>query len=161
MFGSSRKTQVSRFFRTYEKILQDPGFKSFVENQTGATGVSDLSRASTAFFDKDITLVFIVNMAAAYAKTKLREPTMVRALVGKTQGNEFNIVKSFKNYLEQDIINGIKDGDPEPLKLLKKVEDMIEDSGMGFVKKQPEKKKKGEPVSEAAILRSIIRRAIR
>ena len=38
---------------------------------------------------------------------------------------------------------------------------MIEDSGMGFVKKQVEKKKKGEPVSEAAILRSIIRRAIR
>ena len=161
MFGSSRKMQVSKFFRTYEKILQDPGFKAFVENQTGATGVSDLSRASTAFFDKDITLVFIVNMAAAYAKTKLREPTMVHSLVGKTQDDEFNIVKSFKNYLEKDVIDGIKDGDPEPLKLLKKVEDMIEDSGMGFVKKQPEKKKKGEPVSEAAILRSIIRRAIR
>jgi hypothetical protein len=123
--------------------------------------VSDLSRASTAFFDKDNTLVFIVNMAAAYAKTKLREPTMVHALVGKTQGNEFNVVKSFKNYLEKDIIDGIRDGDVEPLKLLKKVEGMIEDSGMGFVKKQAEKKKKGEPVSEAAILRSIIRRAIR
>jgi len=161
MFGSSRKMQVTKFFRTYEKILQDPGFKAFVENQTGATGVSDLSRASTAFFDKDNTLVFIVNMAAAYAKTKLREPTMVHALVGKTQGNEFNVVKSFKNYLEKDIIDGIRDGDAEPLKLLKKVESMIEDSGMGFVKKQVEKKKKGEPVSEAAILRSIIRRAIR
>lgn len=161
MFGSSRKMQVTKFFRTYEKILQDPGFKAFVENQTGATGVSDLSRASTAFFDKDNTLVFIVNMAAAYAKTKLREPTMVHALVGKTQGNEFNVVKSFKNYLEKDIIDGIRDGDAEPLKLLKKVESMIEDSGMGFVKKQVEKKKKGEPVNEAAILRSIIRRAIR
>jgi hypothetical protein len=161
MFGSSRKMQVTKFFRAYEKILQDPGFKAFVENQTGATGVSDLSRASTAFFDKDNTLVFIVNMAAAYAKTKLREPTMVHALVGKTQGNEFNVVKSFKNYLEKDIIDGIRDGDVEPLKLLKKVEGMIEDSGMGFVKKQAEKKKKGEPVSEAAILRSIIRRAIR
>lgn len=161
MFGSSRKMQVTKFFRTYEKILQDPGFKAFVENQTGATGVSDLSRASTAFFDKDNTLVFIVNMAAAYAKIKLREPTMVHALVGKTQGNEFNVVKSFKNYLEKDIIDGIRDGDAEPLKLLKKVESMIEDSGMGFVKKQVEKKKKGEPVSEAAILRSIIRRAIR
>jgi len=142
MFGSSRKMQVTKFFRTYEKILQDPGFKAFVENQTGATGVSDLSRASTAFFDKDNTLVFIVNMAAAYAKTKLREPTMVHALVGKTQGNEFNVVKSFKNYLEKDIIDGIRDGDAEPLKLLKKVESMIEDSGMGLLRSRLRRRKR-------------------
>lgn len=161
MFGSSRKMQVSKFFRTYAKILQDPNFKKFVEDQTGATGVSDLSRASTAFFDKDITLVFIVNMAAAYAREKLKEPTIAHTLAGRSRGDEFNIVNSFSDYLEKDIINGIKDGDAEPLKLIKKIENMIEDSGMGFVKKQPEKKKKGEPVSEAAILRSIIRRALR
>lgn len=161
MFGSNKKMQVSKFFRTYEKILQDPNFKKFVEEKAGATGISDLGRASTAFFDKDITLVFIINMAAAYAKSKLREPALAHILVGKSRGDEFNIVNAFGDYIEKDIIDGVEDGDQTSIKLIKKVEDMIEDSGMGFVKKKAEKKKKGEPVSEAAVLRSIIRRALR
>lgn len=160
MFGSNKKMQVSKFFRTYEKILQDPNFKKFVEEKAGATGISDLGRASTAFFDKDITLVFIINMAAAYAKSKLREPALAHILVGKSRGDEFNIVNAFGDYIEKDIIDGVEDGDQASIKLIKKVEDMIEDSGMGFVRKKAEKKKKGEPVSEAAILRSIIRRAL-
>lgn len=161
MFGSNKKMQVSKFFRTYEKILQDPNFKKFVEEKAGATGISDLGRATTAFFDKDITLVFIINMAAAYAKSKLREPALAHILVGKSRDDEFNIVNAFGDYIEKDIIDGVEDGDQTSIKLIKKVEDMIEDSGMGFVRKKAEKKKKGEPVSEAAILRSIIRRALR
>ncbi len=161
MFGSNKKMQVSKFFKTYEKILQDPNFKKFVEEKTGATGISDLGRATTAFFDKDITLVFIINMAAAYARAKLREPVLAHTLAGKSRDDEFNIVNAFGDYLEKDIINGVEDGDQTTINLIKKIEDMIEDSRMGFVRKKAEKKKKGDPVSEAAILRSIIRRALR
>ena len=161
MFGSNRAMQMSKFFRTYDRILQDPRFKKFVEEKTGATGVSDLGRASTAFFDKDITLVFIINMAADYAKSVLREPTVAYNLVGRKDGDQFNIVASFGNFCEKDLIDGVEDGDVTSVKLIKKIEEMIEDSGLGFTRKKAEKKKKGEPVSEAAILRSMIRRAIR
>jgi hypothetical protein len=161
MFGSNRAMQMSKFFRTYDRILQDPRFKKFVEEKTGATGVSDLGRASTAFFDKDITLVFIINMAADYAKSVLREPTVAYNLVGRKDGDQFNIVASFGNFCEKDLIDGVEDGDVTSVKLIKKIEEMIEDSGLGFTRKKVEKKKKGEPVSEAAILRSMIRRAIR
>jgi len=161
MFGSNRAMQMSKFFRTYDRILQDPRFKKFVEEKTGATGVSDLGRASTAFFDKDITLVFIINMAADYAKSVLREPTVAYNLVGRKDGDQFNIVASFGNFCEKDLIDGVEDGDVTSVKLIKKIEEMIEDSGLGFTRKKVEKKKKGETVSEAAILRSMIRRAIR
>ncbi len=160
MFGSSAKLRVSKFFREYENVLREPEFKKFVEKRAGATGISDLSRASTAFFDKDITLVFIINMAADYL-TKTMRSTTANSFISRDNDGDFRIALAFGKFIERDIINGIKDGDAEPLKLFKKVESMIEDSGMGFIKKQPEKKKKSEPVSEAAILRSIIRRAIR
>jgi len=161
MFGSNRATQMSKFFRTYDRILQDPRFKKFVEEKTGATGVSDLGRASTAFFDKDVTLVFIINMAADYAKSVLREPAVAYNLTGRKDGDQFNIVTAFGNFCERDLVDGVEDGDLTSVKLIKKIEDMIEDSGMGFTRKKADKKKKGETVSEAAILRSIIRRAIR
>jgi hypothetical protein len=161
MFGSNRATQMSKFFRTYDRILQDPRFKKFVEEKTGATGVSDLGRASTAFFDKDVTLVFIINMAADYAKSVLREPAVAYNLTGRKDGDQFNIVTAFGNFCERDLIDGVEDGDQTSVKLIKKIEDMIEDSGMGFTRKKADKKKKGETVSEAAILRSMIRRAIR
>ncbi len=161
MFGSNKQTQMSKFFKTYDRILKSPGFKKFVEEKTGATGVSDLGRASTAFFDKDITLVFIINMASAYAKTVLKEPTVAYNLTGRKDGDQFNIVSAFGNFCERDLIDGVEDGDATSVKLIKKIEEMIEDSGMGFTRKKSEKKKKGEPVSEAAILRSMIRRAIR
>jgi flagellar motor protein MotB len=160
MFGSSAKLRVSKFFRTYEAVLQEPEFRQFVEKRAGATGLSDLSRASTAFFDKDITLVFIVNMAADYLKKTMRSTT-ANSLISRDVDGDFRIALAFGKFLEKDIIDGIKDGDAEPLKLLKKVESMIEDSGMGFVKKQPEKKKKDAPISEVAILRGIIRRSLR
>jgi hypothetical protein len=152
---------MSKFFRTYDRILQDPRFKKFVEEKTGATGVSDLGRASTAFFDKDVTLVFIINMAADYAKSVLREPAVAYNLTGRKDGDQFNIVTAFGNFCERDLIDGVEDGDLTSVKLIKKIEDMIEDSGMGFTRKKADKKKKGETVSEAAILRSMIRRAIR
>jgi hypothetical protein len=100
-------------------------------------------------------------MAADYAKSVLREPAVAYNLTGRKDGDQFNIVTAFGNFCERDLIDGVEDGDLTSVKLIKKIEDMIEDSGMGFTRKKADKKKKGETVSEAAILRSMIRRAIR
>ena len=155
------------FFRTYNTILNNPEFTKFVADRAGATGISDLSRSKNAFFDKDATLILIVNLASEFASKKLREPTMSNALTGKRGGadddeSEFFITAAFEKFCERDLIKSAKDGDPESMKLVDKVADIMDQSGMGFVRVATSKKKKeAEPINEISQLRSMIRRAIR
>lgn len=155
------------FFRTYNTILDNPEFTKFVADRAGATGLSDLSRSKGAFFDKDATLILIVNLASEFASKKLRQPTMSNALTGRLAGEDdergqFFITSAFDKFCERDLIKSAQDGDPESLKLIDKVADMMDQSGMGFVKVATAKKKKdAAPVNEISKLRSMIRRAIR
>lgn len=158
-FGD-RKSMLP-FFRTYNTILDNPEFTKFVADQSGATGISDLSRSKTAFFDKDSTLILIVNLASDFAAKKLRQPTMAYALTGKRGGEdgEFNIASAFEKFCERDLIKSAQQGDPESQKMIDKVADLMDQSGMGFVRAS--KKKGAAPVNEIAKLRSMIRKALR
>lgn len=151
------------FFKVYNEILNNPQFTKFVADRAGATGLSDLSRSKNAFFDKDSTLILIVNLASEFATKKLREPTMTNHLTGKLGGEdgdgEFFITAAFDKFCEIELIKSAKDGDPESLKLIDKVADIMDQSGMGFVRAS--KKKGAAPVNEIAKLRSMIRKALR
>ena len=160
-FGDKKATLP--FFKTYNAILNNPEFTKFVADRAGATGISDLSRSKNAFFDKDSTLILIVNLASEFATKKLREPTMTNHLTGKLggedDGGEFFITAAFDKFCEIELIKSAKDGDPEALKLIDKVADIMDQSGMGFVRAS--KKKGAAPVNEIAKLRSMIRKALR
>ena len=156
------RAQMSNFFKTYNKILSMPGFTTFVAEEAGATGISDLNRSKGSFFDKDSTLILIVNLASDFAKKKLREPTAAYNLTGKADGDTFNIAVGFGRYCEEDIINGATDGDANPVKLINKVAELMDDSNMGFTRVSTGKSKKdAPPISEIAKLRSMIRKSIR
>lgn len=158
------RSQTSKFFQTYNKILSMPEFSKFVADEAGATGISDLSRSKTSFFDKDTTLILIVNLASDFAKKKLRQPTVAYNLTGKKDGADgtFNIASAFGRYCEKDVIDGVSDGDANSLKLIDKVADLMDQSGMGFTRIPTSKKgKQASPVNEIAKLRSIIRKSIR
>ena len=160
-FGDKKATLP--FFKTYNAILNNPEFTKFVADRAGATGISDLSRSKNAFFDKDSTLILIVNLASEFATKKLREPTMTNHLTGKLggedDGGEFFITAAFDKFCEIELIKSAKDGDPEALKLIDKVADIMDQSGMGFVRAS--KKKGAAPVNEIAKLRSMIRKELR
>lgn len=155
------------FFRTYNTILDNPEFSKFVADRAGATGLSDLSRSKGAFFDKDATLILIVNLASEFASKKLRQPTMSNALTGKRGGEDdeegqFFITAAFDKFCERDLIKSAQQGDPESLKFIDKVAEIMDQSGMGFVRVASGKKKKdGAAVNEISQLRSMIRRVIR
>lgn len=160
------KKSMLPFFRTYNTILDNPEFSKFVADRAGATGLSDLSRSKAAFFDKDATLILIVNLASEFATRKLRQPTMSNALTGKKGGededSEFFITAAFDKFCERDLIKSAKDGDPDSQKLIDKVADIMDQSNMGFVRVATGKNKKdAAPVNEISQLRSMIRRAIR
>jgi hypothetical protein len=155
MFGE--KDSTNKLFRAYEKILSNPDFQSFVAEK-GQTDVSDLSRATTALFDKDSTLIHILNLAAEFARKKLRQPALSQLFIGKTDDDQYNVASMFADECENMIESA--DSDPVVDKLINKLADIMDASGMGFVRKAPEKKKKADKMTEAA-LRSIIRNAIR
>lgn len=149
------------FFATYNKILNNPEFSQFVADISGKTGLSDLSRSKESFFDKDTTLILVVHLASEFAKRKLRQPTSVAILTGKSgeENGEYNIARAFARFCEQEVIEAAEDGVPDAVKMIDKVADLMEESGMGFVRI---KKKKGAgKVNEIAKLRSMIRHAIR
>lgn len=158
------RAQMSNFFKTYNKILSMPGFATFVAEEAGATGISDLNRSKGSFFDKDSTLILIINLASDFAKKKLREPAVAYNLTGKKDGDDgtFNIALAFGRYCENDIIDGAADGDANPVKLINKVAELMDDSNMGFTRVSAVKPKKdAPPISEIAKLRSMIRKSIR
>jgi len=149
------------FFRKYNEILNNPEFSQFVSDISGKTGLSDLSRSKESFFDKDTTLILVINLASEFAKKRLRQDAAAAILTGKSgeENGEFNVARAFGRFCEQEIIEAAEDGVPDAVKMIDKVADLMEESGMGFIRA---KKKKGAgKVNEIAKLRSMIRKALR